>query len=161
MKTVVALFFLLLSTITCSAQNEFATANGKTAPGVVSLCTDTTGTAAPCQNTAAVTQIQGNGTGTTGSVVGTLAGVASKTTYLCDFDVSAIGGTATVGPIVVAGLLGGSKTYQLASATAGTTMSKVFNPCLPASAANTAITITTTADGTATAVDVNSSGYQR
>ena len=35
-----------------------------------------------------------------------------------------------------------------------------FNPCIPASAANTAITVTTTANGTATAVDVNSWGYQ-
>lgn len=109
----------------------------------------------------AATPIQGNATGTTGAVVGTLAGAASKTTYLCDFDVSAIGGTAAVGPVVVAGLLGGSKTYQLSSSAAGTTLSKSFSPCLPASAANTAITITTTANGTATAVDVNSSGYQQ
>jgi hypothetical protein len=107
------------------------------------------------------TPIQGNGTGSTGAVVGTLAGAAAKTTYLCDFDVSAIGGTAAVGPITVAGLLGGSKVYQLSSSAAGVNFSKSFNPCLPASAVNTAITITTTADGTATAVDVNSSGYQQ
>lgn len=108
------------------------------------------------------TQIQGNGTGTTGAVVGTLAAdTTGKTTYLCDFDVSAIGGTAAVGPITVAGLSGGSKVYQLSSTAAGATLSKSFSPCLPANAANTAITITTTADGTATGVDVNSSGYQR
>lgn len=106
-----------------------------------------------------ITQIQGNATGTTGAVVGTLAAAAGITTFLCDFDVTALG-TASVGPIVIAGLLGGSKTYQL---TAGGTipLSKSFNPCLPASAINTAITITTTADATASAVDVNSSGYQK
>lgn len=109
----------------------------------------------------AATAIQGNGSGTTGAVVGTLAGAAAKTTYICDFDVSAIGGTAPVGPVVVAGLLGGSKTYQLSSSAAGVIYSKSFSPCLPASAVNTAITITTTANGTATAVNVNSSGYQQ
>ncbi len=105
--------------------------------------------------------IAGNASGTTGSVVGTLTPAAGKTAFVCDFDVSAIGGTAPVGPIVVAGLIGGSKTYQLSASAAGVTLSKSFNPCLAASAINTAITITTTADGTATAVNVNSSGYQQ
>lgn len=109
----------------------------------------------------ASTPIQGNAAGTTGAVVGTLAGVAAKTTYICDFDVSGIGGTAALGPVTVAGLLGGSKVYQLSASAAGVTFSKSFSPCLPASAVNTAITITTTADGTATAVNVNSSGYQQ
>jgi hypothetical protein len=110
--------------------------------------------------TAAV-PIQGNGSGSTGAVVGTLAGTSGKTTYICDFDISAVGGTAAVGPITVAGLAGGSKVYQLTSSATGVFLTKNFNPCIPASAANTAITITTTADGTATAVDVNSSGYQQ
>lgn len=105
--------------------------------------------------------IGGNGSGTTGAVVGTLAGASARTTYLCEFDVSAIGGTAAVGPIVVAGSLGGSRTYQLTASATGVFLSKSFNPCIPASAANTPITITTTADGTATAVNVNSSGYQQ
>jgi hypothetical protein len=104
--------------------------------------------------------VTGNAAGTTGAVVGTLAAVGGKTNYLCDFDVSAIGGTAQVGPITVAGLTGGSKVYQLSSSATGAYLSKSFNPCLPASASNTAITITTTAAAGATAVDVNSSGYQ-
>lgn len=108
----------------------------------------------------AATAIQGNGSGTTGAVVGTLAGAASKTTYLCDLDVSAAG-TGSIGPVTVAGLLGGSKVFQLPVTAGGAPFSKSFNPCLPASAVNTAITITTTADGTATAVNVNSSGFQQ
>lgn len=107
------------------------------------------------------TPITGNASGSTGAVVGTLAAAANKLTYICDFDVSAIGGTAAVGPIVVAGLVGSSKTYQLSSSATGVVLSKNFTPCVPASAVNTAITITTTADGTATAVNVNSSGYQQ
>ena len=51
-------------------------------------------------------------TGGTGAVVGTITSAASVTAYLCDFDVSVIGGTAAVGPITVAGLLGGSITTK-------------------------------------------------
>ncbi len=105
--------------------------------------------------------ITGNGTGTTGAIVGTLTGAAGKTTYICGFDVSAIGGTATVGPVTVAGLVGSSMVYQLSSSAAGNTFSRTFSPCIPASAVNTPITVTTTANGTATAVDVNSWGYRQ
>ena len=105
--------------------------------------------------------ITGNASGTTGAVVGTLAAAVGKYTYICDFDISAIGGTAAVGPIVVSGIVGTSKTYQMSASAAGSTLSKAFTPCLQSSAASTAITITTTADGTATAVNVNSSGFQQ
>jgi hypothetical protein len=106
------------------------------------------------------TPVLGLGTGTTGAVTGTLAGVAAKTTYICGFDVSALGGTATVGPITVTGLLGGTLTYQLASTVSGNLLSRTFMPCLPASAVNTAIVVTTTADGTASGVDVDATGFQ-
>lgn len=105
------------------------------------------------------TTVIGVGTGTTGAVVGTMPAVAGKTNYIAGFDVSAIGGTAAVGPIVLAGLLGGSFTYELASSVAGVIISRSFTPPLPASAVNTAITVTTTADGTASAVAVNVWGY--
>ena len=105
--------------------------------------------------------ITGNAAGVTGAVVGTLAASVGKYTYICDFDVSAIGGTAAVGPIVVAGIVGSSKTYQASSSAVGITLSKTFTPCLQSNAPNTAITITTTANGTATAVNVNSSGFQQ
>ena len=108
--------------------------------------------------------ITGNAAGTTGAVVGTLAAAAGKTTFICGFNVQAIGGTATVGPITVAGLIGSSQVYQtdVNSATVGKTVAaQTFSPCIQASAQNTAITITTTANGTATAVDVNSWGFQQ
>jgi hypothetical protein len=111
-------------------------------------------------NSAPCTPITGNAAGTTGAVVGTLAAATGKTSYLCGFDVSAIGGTAAVGPIVIAGLIGSSMTFQMSSSASGSTLSREFIPCIPASAPNTAITVTTTADGTATAVNVNSHGYQ-
>lgn len=114
----------------------------------------------PGNAVAAANPITGNATGTTGAVVGTLAAAASKTTFICGFAISATGGVATLGPITVAGLIGSSMVFQLFSTASGVNLSQQFNPCIPASAANTAITITTTADGTATAVDVNSWGYQ-
>lgn len=107
------------------------------------------------------TALAGNATGTTGAVVGTLTSAANKTAYICGFSVSAIGGTAAVGPITVAGLIGSSQVYQLSSSAAGVTLSQNFYPCIPASATNTNITVTTTANGTATAVDVNSWGYRQ
>ena len=67
-------------------------------------------------------------------------------------------------PITIAGLITASMVYQMAAVAAGNTAGQTFAPCIPASAANTAITaitITTTADASATAVDVNSWGYQQ
>jgi hypothetical protein len=114
-------------------------------------------------NSSAAATITGNAAGSTGAVVGTLAGTAGKTTYICGFNVSAVGGTATVGPITVAGLIGSSQVYQIpVNSTAGAVLvTQTFAPCIAASAANTAITVTTTANGTATAVDVNSWGFQQ
>lgn len=109
----------------------------------------------------ASTPVTGNSTGTTGAVTGSLAGVSNKTTYICGFNVSAIGGTAAVGPITIAGTITASLVYELASTASGNSVTQTFTPCIPASAANTAITITTTADGTASAVAVNSWGYQQ
>lgn len=106
-------------------------------------------------------QIQGNATGTTGAVVGTLAAAAGKTTYISGFSISTVGSAGDVGPIVIAGLLGGSQTYHLFSTATGNNLLITFPTPLAASAVNTAITVTTTANATATAVDVNSWGYQQ
>lgn len=105
------------------------------------------------------TQLTGNGAGTTGAVVGTLASAAGKTVFICGFNVSAIGGTGAVGPITIAGLITSSMVYQMASTASGNTVGQSFMPCIPASATNTNITTTTTADGTASTVNVNSWGY--
>ena len=135
--------------------NAFTAAQG--APGAATLPWPVASSAYP----ASATPITGNATGTTGAVVGTLAAAPAKITYICGFDVSAIGGTAAVGPITIAGPVGGSLVYQMSATAAGLTLSRTFMPCIPASAVNTAITVTTTADGTATGVDVNSWGYQQ
>lgn len=110
---------------------------------------------------AGVTPITGNASGTTGAVVGTLTAAATATAYICGFNVQAVG-TGLVGPIVVSGLIGSSQTYQgSAIAAGGQVAGQIFNPCVPASAVNTNIVITTTADATATAVNVNSWGFRQ
>lgn len=158
----------------------FYTPGGGGVNGALGMCLNTSNKAVPCSAAnvqpspvsitpyptnpvtgVSATPISGNATGSTGAVVGTLAAAATKTTYICGFNVQAIGGTAAVGPITIAGLVGASQVYQGSSTAAGGTVAKEqFNPCIPANAINTAITITTTADGTATAVDVNSWGFQ-
>jgi len=158
------------STPPVATDTSLVTALNPNSPGIITLGPATIANSVPGiqssqypgNATAAANPITGNATGSTGAVVGTLAGAASKTTFVCGFNVSAIGGVATVGPVTVAGLVGSSQVYQVpVNATAGQVLlTQNFNPCIPASAANTAITITTTADGTATAVDVNSWGYQ-
>jgi hypothetical protein len=122
-----------------------------------------TGTlAASSQYPAGAIPITGNANGTTGAVVGTLAAVAGKTTYICGFTVSGFGGTGDPGPVTVAGTTGSSMTFQMSlnNASTSSVLQQNFSPCVPASAANTAITITTTAAAGATAVNVVSFGYQ-
>lgn len=103
---------------------------------------------------------QGNGTGTVGAVVGTLTALTGRTASLCGFSVNAVG-TGAIGPITIAGLLGGSQVWQLTATTTGATVGTTFTPCIPASAASTNITVTTSADASATAVEVNSWGYNQ
>lgn len=180
-------FVVLLPSALVMAQSPntdtyFYTPGGGGVNGALGMCLNTSNKAVPCSaanvvpspvtngpaptNLAtgvAANQITGNAAGSTAAVVGTLAAAAAKTTYICGFNVQAIGGTATVGPVTVGGLVGSSQVYQtdVNSATVGKTVAaQTFSPCIPASAVNTAITVTTTANGTATAVDVNSWGYQ-
>ncbi len=116
---------------------------------------------APCPNPTAAATVLAVGTGTTGAVTATMAGVANKTNYLCGVTISALGGTATIGPATITGLAGGTTfTLQLTSTATGNFFRQGFWPCIPANAANTAIAVVTTADGTATAVDVNMWGFR-
>jgi hypothetical protein len=127
---------LLFAVVGAAAQQNFPTPNG------------------------AVASITAVATGTTAAVTATLAGAPSKTTFICGFAVSAAGGTATVSPIVIGGLLGGSFTYQGISA-GQTPFQHLFDPCVPASNSNVPISLTTTADSTATSVDVQLWGFQQ
>ena len=102
--------------------------------------------------------VVGAGTGTTGAVTATLAGVTGKTTYICGVQVSSTGSGASAVTVTPLGTGVATFTYQL---TAPGNFSMLYNPCVPANAQNTAITVTSGANGTATAVDVNAWGYQQ
>lgn len=159
------------------AQTYFPTQVGPTAPGFAVMCVDPSQVARPCDG---LTPLQvaiasgysvppyptgsrpvvGVSTGSTSAVTASIAAAQGRITYICGFDVSAIGGTATVGPITITNVNGSTLTYQLASTASGNFLSRTFTPCLPGSGQNTAISVATTADGTASAVDVNVYGFQ-
>lgn len=106
------------------------------------------------------TALNAPASGTTGAVVSTLAAAAGVTTHICGMNLS-FTGTGPIGAITVAGLLGGSQVIQWGETAATTKPVQLdFKPCLPASAVNTAITVTTTAAAGATAVNVNSWGFR-
>lgn len=96
----------------------------------------------------------------------TLAGTAGKTTYVCGFTVSGLGATAaTVSTVTVANTVTGSLIYYEpipAGVTVGLSPLVVpFNPCVPASAANTAVTVTVSSPGAGnTNIAVSATGYQ-
>lgn len=147
--------------IPVSTVNPLPTSGSATLSGSLPAGTNNIGVVSQAsQYPNAATAITGNGAGTTGAVVGTLAGAASKTTYICGFDVSIIGGTAS-GTITIAGTVGSSMVYNFTAAANAATLSRQFNPCVPASAVNTPITVTTGAFTGATGNNVNSYGYQQ
>jgi hypothetical protein len=104
-------------------------------------------------------QIVAQGNGTTGAVSATLAGVAGKITYICGFTVSGAG-TGLISPVTVGSVGLSTSPYQGISAGVAP-FSQTFSPCIPATAVNTGISVTTTADASATAVDVIAWGFQQ
>ena len=94
------------------AQSSFSTDKSNiNVPGAVAMCRGTDGIARPCDGITPMPVIVTGGisnpqypvgarpvtcigTGSTGAVVGTCAAAPGKTTWLCGFDVSSIGGTA-------------------------------------------------------------------
>lgn len=103
-------------------------------------------------------------TGTTGTVTATLAAAAGKITYICGFNVSAIGATTATTVAITVGVLAGNvtQTYQnTVPITGASTVAQTFAPCIPGNALNTAISVSEAANANGTAIDVNAWGYQR
>lgn len=94
----------------------------------------------------------GSGNVANASAAATLTGTATTTVYIAGFEVTGAGATAgAVVSVTVAGLLGGSRifTYTFATGVAvgNAPLVVAFNPPLPASAVNTAISVTCPAGG--------------
>lgn len=100
------------------------------------------------------------------SAAATLAGVASKTTYITGFECTGSGSTAgSVVSVTVTGTVTGTLTYTFAAPTgvlsSGTPLIVSFPAPIPASAANTAIVVTLPALGTGnTNATTVAHGYQ-
>jgi hypothetical protein len=101
-----------------------------------------------------------------GTATATLAGVSNKTTYITGFQVTAGGATgAALVTVTVAGVITASMLYTFA-APAGVTLGATplivsFNPPVPASAANTAITVSMPTLGAGnTNTTIVAQGYQ-
>lgn len=108
--------------------------------------------------------VTSSATGTTGAVVATLPGTAGRFTYLCGF--TATGNEAATGAIVAvtaAGTVSGSLNFNISHPVTPAlgTLVEAFNPCVPSSGQNTAITVTSAADAAGTNVAVSAWGFQQ
>jgi hypothetical protein len=110
------------------------------------------------------TPVTASATGTTSATVATLPAVAGQTTYLCGFSIRANATAAATGNATVTGTITGTLNFTqftaaLASAI-GITEPTIGPACIPASAANTAITITSAGNAGGGTISVTAWGFQ-
>jgi len=113
------------------------------------------------------TPITNSATGTTAAITATLAGVANKTTYITGLVVTTNNPTAaTNSTVTVAGTVSGSLVYGLNTEIAAAATPQPaplviqFSSPIPASAVNTAISVTLSALGAGGVGQVNVTGFQ-
>jgi hypothetical protein len=109
------------------------------------------------------TAITASATGTTAATTATLAGSASVTTYICGFSIRANATAAATGNATVTGTISGTLNFTQWTApnASGLGVSEqIFAPCVPASAANTAIAVVSAAPGTGGVVSSTAWGYR-
>lgn len=108
--------------------------------------------------------ITASATGTTGATGATLAASALTTTHICGFSIRANATAAATANSTVAGTITGTLNFTqwtapLASGI-GITENR-FYPCVPASAINTTIVVTSAAPGAGGVVSVSAWGYRQ
>lgn len=116
------------------------------------------------QYPAGSTPITASATGTTLATAATLSGAASVTTYICGFSVRANATAAATANSTVTGTISGTLNFTqwtapLASGI-GITEQQFF-PCIPASAVNTSIVVTSAAPGAGGVVSTTAWGYRQ
>lgn len=107
--------------------------------------------------------ITASATGTTAATTATLAGTSGKTTYICGYSIRANATANTNVTDTITGVITGtlSSILWVPANTAGLGVDEqIFSPCIPASAANTAIAIVSGAPGTGGLVSAKGWGYQ-
>jgi hypothetical protein len=124
------------------------------------------GNCVPVSALAPGTPIEVSATGTTAAVAATLPAAAGKLTYLCGFSVSPGSAAAAITLQVAVTGLANTLTWAIgapvtAAGTTGAPLTQSFSPCLPSSAVNTGIVVTSGALGTSGINnDVNAWGFQ-
>jgi hypothetical protein len=146
------------------AQITFPTPNSAvSAVGQVQICVNAAGVAVGCQG---VTVIGGFSGADTTTAAATLTGTAGKTTYICGFQVNGLGLTtgATVN-VAVASLLGGNTLnfayiFPTGATVATTPIQATFQPCLPANAVGSSLTVTVPGGAGNTSTNIGAWGFQ-
>lgn len=100
-------------------------------------------------------------TGTTGDVTATLTSASLRTVYICGFVITSGGtGSALVQNATVAGTIGGTLNFTYVTVSSGQGLLGVaFPQCIPASAQNTNIVITSPGGGSGTVAAVSAWGF--
>ncbi len=176
MKKIVwsALLMVLAASWHARAQNAWPTPGNQSVGGVVQMCLNSSGQAIACTGTAGAAGYPAGATPIGGAFSGadtttqaaTLALASGKTTYICGFTVSGLGATgATTVAVTVATLVGSttltySYVFPAGATVVATSIGKEYSPCIPASAAAAAITITVPGAAGNTATQINAWGFQ-
>lgn len=103
-------------------------------------------------------------TGTTAATASSLAAVVGKTNYVCGFSIRANATAAKTGNATLTGTITGTLNFTQWTAPTATglgVVEMIFTPCLPASATNTALTLTSDAPGTGGVVSTAIWGYDK
>lgn len=106
--------------------------------------------------------VTNSATGTTAAVVATLPASQTRTTYICGFIITS-GGTsaALVGNATVTGTISGTLNFTYVDVATGQGILGIaFPQCIPGSAVNTAIVVSSPAGGAGTAAATTAWGYQ-
>lgn len=112
----------------------------------------------------ASTQVTASTTGTTAATAAALAATTGVTNYICGFSMRSNATAVATGNATVVGTISATMNFThwtaaLASNIGITT--QTFFPCIPASAVNTAITVTSPAPGAGGTVAVTVWGYRK
>lgn len=102
-------------------------------------------------------------TGTTGVVTATMPAVANATNWICGFSIRSSATAAVTGDATVTGTLNTLHFTEFVAPVASGigTVEEGFDPCIPASAFNTAIAVNSIAAGTAGVTSVTVWGYSK
>ena len=102
-------------------------------------------------------------TGTTAATAATLAASTTRRTFICGFSARSNATAAVTGNLTIAGVTGTMNfTHWTAPTASGLGVTEAtFYPCVPSSAVNTGIVITSPAAGTAGINSVAAWGYQQ